>query len=115
MSHIIDDVARILASPTPRRRALKMLGSTLAGGVLAALGVNRLAGQATVQSNNQGGGDNSGGKNCGRGCPGNQHCCPGFGQADFCAPGPQQCCGNNTCPPPQKCCGSGANAFCAKG
>ena len=43
MSHaIIDDVARILASPTPRRRALKMLGgSACTSGVFAALGVTR--------------------------------------------------------------------------
>ena len=32
MSYLIDDVARSLASPKPRREALKLVGRMLAGG-----------------------------------------------------------------------------------
>jgi len=39
MSFLIDDVARIMASPLPRRKALKLLGSTFAGAVWAAVSV----------------------------------------------------------------------------
>ena len=37
MSYLIDDVARILAGPTPRRKALKLIGGVLAGSVFGSM------------------------------------------------------------------------------
>lgn len=38
MSKLIDDVARLLASPVPRRKTFKLLGGVLAAGLLGATG-----------------------------------------------------------------------------
>ena len=45
MSYLLDDIARILASPIPRRQALRLLGGILAGGILSTLGVKQAAAQ----------------------------------------------------------------------
>ena len=38
MDHFFDEAARILASQMPRRKAFKLLGGALVGGIVAALG-----------------------------------------------------------------------------
>lgn len=97
MSEWIDDLARALAGPTPRRDALRLIGTLFLGSFFAALGVEK----ASAQS-------------CSPSCPGNQHCCPGYGKSNFCAPQQQTCCANTTCVPPRVCCGSGATAVCCE-
>src|ERR1700680_3187269 len=120
MSYIIDDVARSLAGPMPRRNALKIFG----GLVLAALGVKRVA--ADDDDNEQ---------SCRPRCSSAQHCCKGVnnnnnnqnnnnqnnnnnnqnnnGGSDFCLPRTFRCCGTiRNCPTSQVCCGSGARAVC---
>jgi len=60
MSYLIDDVARSLASPKPRREALKLVGRMLAGGLLGAVALRQRAQAA----------------NCGSlTCSGSQKCC----------------------------------------
>jgi hypothetical protein len=41
MSFLIDDVARVVANPMPRRKALRLFGRTLGGAFLASLGMRR--------------------------------------------------------------------------
>jgi hypothetical protein len=38
---MIDDIARIIASPIPRRQALRLLSGVVGGGILASLGLGR--------------------------------------------------------------------------
>jgi hypothetical protein len=51
MSFLIDEVARIVASPMPRRKALKLLGGTLSGALVATLSGGRAKAQATCSTN----------------------------------------------------------------
>jgi len=95
MSHLVDDLARILASPTPRRKTLKLLGGALAGGLLGTLGVKR-ADAAT----------------CFPACRRGEFCCTS-GSRPFCTPVGTTCCGNSACLPFQTCCSNGSNHFCA--
>ena len=78
MSYLLDNVARTLASPaTPRRKALKLLGGLLAGGVLSAVGIGRAAAQDEVQ--------------CGAGrCPKGKSCCQ-FKHIHVCCGASQTC------------------------
>ena len=49
MDSLFDDIARILATPMPRRKALRHLGSILAGAVVAAAAGQRVS--AAAQQN----------------------------------------------------------------
>ena len=98
MSYIIDDVARILARPTPRRNALRLVG----GLFLGALGVKRAAADDDAEETL-----------CRPRCSSIQHCCNGTGRPDFCISTSLRCCGNiMNCPKTQVCCGSGSRAVC---
>ena len=44
MSYLIDDVARILAGPTPRRKALKLIGGMLASGLFGSVAFGQSGG-----------------------------------------------------------------------
>jgi hypothetical protein len=61
MSYVIDEVARSLANPTPRRKALRLIGGLLAGAFFAA--------RQEAHAQNKGKGP------CKDGCPGGQCCC----------------------------------------
>jgi hypothetical protein len=102
MDNLFDDISRILATPMPRRKALRHLGSMLAGAVLAAAAGQRVS--AAAQQNPPG----CDAKSCTapKSCCGNtktgvccnpNHCCASRGQtAACCSPG--SCvCGNGTC------------------
>jgi hypothetical protein len=68
MSDLFDDVARTLASPaTGRRKALKLLGGLIAGGILSAVGIGHAAAQNDVEP------ELCGGKRCKT----DQRCCNG--------------------------------------
>ena len=41
MKALVDDLSRIIASPIPRRRALRLAGTMLGGGILAYFGLGR--------------------------------------------------------------------------
>lgn len=100
MAHIIDDVARILARPTPRRNALRLVGGLLLG----ALGVKRAAADDDMPA-----------PQCSNpSCKSTEHCCNGFGQKNFCLSRSFRCCGPTikNCPTTRVCCGSGTRAVC---
>jgi hypothetical protein len=85
MSNLLDDAARILASPLPRRQALRALSRILAGTALAAFGTKIADAQPGCGPN---------------GCPSGQVCC-----ASQCTKG-AICCGRSACAAQQKCCGN---------
>jgi len=100
MSFLLDDVARALARPAPRRQALKLLGGLLAGGILGAVGIGRAAAQDDVEP-----------ALCGTvHCKKGQKCC----SYDNCAPKQNTCCGLHSCPPGQKCCPNGPVPLCCQ-
>src|SRR5580704_12324874 len=93
--NLVDDAARILASPLPRRQALKALSGVLTGGLLAALGVRR----ANAQT-------------CNPACKGGETCCRGTNGRLFCSIPGGTCCGNTSCNDAQQCCRTSAQPFC---
>jgi len=107
MNYLIDDVARILANPMPRRKALKMFGRTLGGALLASLGVPR-ADAALTQSTCTPP-TPSGRCKCGTSsgtCTNGQVIC-GSSANCTCCPAGRACCGTNgqpVCCPPGQCC-----------
>ena len=103
MSLLIDDVSRIIASPIPRRKVLRMAGSLMGGGILAYLGLGR-ASRALANSSRECPSDLV---PCGRICclP-SETCC---GEIGVCIPpklaGFVNCCGRGLCwKPSQQCC-----------
>ena len=97
MNYLIDDVARILATPMSRRKTFRLLGGALAAAAVAALGVQPVS--AAVCTTAQLG---AGSKSCGSG--GNATCCPsntccaanGAAGAKCCTKG-QCACNNGSC------------------
>jgi hypothetical protein len=85
MSFLIDDVARTLATPMPRRKALRFLSGALATGILGTLGIK----EAGAQN-----------KTCSPSCPQGTVCCNGV-----CCNQNAVCCSNVCCKPNQVCCG----------
>lgn len=100
MRHLTDDIARVLASPMPRRKAFKLFGGALAGGILASMGVKPAHAS----------------ESCGffAHCTSSQKCCT-TGFLPFCAPASATCCGFGSCSSGGTCCGSGISATCANG
>jgi hypothetical protein len=74
MSFLIDEVARTLATPMPRRRALRFLSSAVAAGMLGTLGLKEAGAQQAAVCNPK--------------CKMNETCCNGV----CCTPN-QVCCG----------------------
>lgn len=92
MSHIIDDIARILASSMPRREAMRMLTKTVGVGLLTMFGVEEAFGICR-------------GFGCGAQCCAiGETCCYGGFTPPFCAPAGRQCCGDSTCLATETCC-----------
>jgi hypothetical protein len=112
--HITDDVARILASPIPRREAFTRLTGVLFGGVLGSFGIR----SAHAQSSSCTPACQKDYTCCGTTCidPKKTQCCPGnipcpsnfICCGSTCIdPKETQCCpGNTTCPSKFICCGS---------
>lgn len=103
--HLVDEAARILASPMPRRQAIKALSRVLTGSLLAAFGVRHLESQTATPDNSS---------TCHPACPKGQHCCPGSGRPDFCLSNSRVCCGNDSCGSNETCCtGTRGQHFCS--
>jgi len=100
MAKLYDEICRILATPMPRSRALKLIFGGLASAVLAPVGF----GQQACDPGSEpcpGVFPNGGGvQGC---CPTGQHCCPAGAFAAHCCPGPQNCCGDGCCQPNHNC------------
>jgi hypothetical protein len=95
VGYISDDVARILASPIPRRKAFTRLTGVLFGAVLGSFGI----GPAYAQSSG-----------CKPACKKSQTCC-----GTTCINSKTtQCCSNTPCPSNKTCCGTAqaGNTFC---
>jgi hypothetical protein len=122
MRYLVDDLARTLATPMPRRRALRLAAQMLAGGVLATLGIRRASAAnctGTGQSNCTcvGGGQSatcnssqtccmgSNGASC---CNSTQHCCVSGGGNVHCCDSGTTCCSvpsiNPVCCNSNQCC-----------
>ena len=93
---LFDDLARILASPLPRRQALKLFSGALAAGVLGAVGVRRAAAQDALCPP-----AHVCGTNC---CLLTEHCCKPATRKPYCIKNTQICCGNTACGPHEVCC-----------
>ena len=92
MSALFDDVSRILAGPSSRRQAFRLVGGALGGAVIASLGLGRASlGWGAPVGNSQA-------SDSGVTCPTGQKHCGGL---------PGICCGST-----QFCCGSGSNIKC---
>ena len=94
MAEFLDDIARLLASPTSRRKAFQLIGGALAGAVVASFGATPVHAAACSKSEIA-----QGKKSCGQGrnatCCGAGQCCAGS-SGECCSKG--QCvCGNGTC------------------
>jgi len=133
MSALLDDISRIIASPIPRRQALRLLSGVVGGGVLTylgrasrGLGVPAGGAQAPEFIKCPSGEFRCGGTCCkngltccnGKCCTSGQRCidgtcCPSaqvcgafwefFGRS-FCCPSGQTCCNGRCCPSGQTCC-----------
>jgi hypothetical protein len=119
VSILLDDIARIIASPIPRRRALRLVGGAVGGAVAAAMG-QRMSWAAQV----------AGALNApSRSCPKGQTVC-GTGTCAVCCSSGQTCqgptsrgqyyccnkgqsgCNGTCCGSGQTCCTSGNTAVC---
>jgi len=98
MSYLVDEVARILASPMPRRQAFRLLGGVVAGSIAGALGVKRAQAQFAPVSFRPS-------------CSRIQQCCAG--SPNHCEPTGRTCCGQTSCPASLACCTTGSRPFCA--
>jgi hypothetical protein len=114
LSERFDDIARIVASPIPRREAIKQLGKTLGGGMLAVLGF----GMGSMLEAQRAGAcpialqfycsNVSGAHTC---CVlHTQQCCTDTGA--YCCSTTQSCCGGTCCESNQTCCKANGSAIC---
>ncbi len=102
MSYLIDDVARVVASPIPRRQALRFLGGAIATGIFGTLGA-KLASAAGCPR-----GTTACGSVC---CESGKICCNEAGYKPFCATNGKSCCGGNSCDGGHTCCRTGSKPF----
>jgi len=110
MSAVMDDIARIIARPIPRRQALRLVGGVVGGTIAAALGKAKGLGSWAAQV---GGASVATSPKCGRG----QFAC-GTGSRAVCCSSGTTCCGNTTvgftcCGSSQGCCTDAKTAYCA--
>jgi hypothetical protein len=100
MSEQFDYLSRILATPMPRSKALKLMFGALAAAALAPLGLGQ--GEPDKKKPQQECPKRH--IDCGGGfcCPPGKQCCHASGTT-FCCPGPHTCCGNSCCPPSKEC------------
>ena len=114
MSLLIDELSRLIASPVPRRRALRLAGKMLGGGLLTYLGLGR-ASRGLAQANSCGGNQVPCGQTCcypfeiccGGACYGPEYkeraaCCGSV----LCSKASQQCCTDHCCRKSETCCGA---------
>jgi hypothetical protein len=115
MSLLIDDVSRIIASPIPRRKMLRMAGSLMGGGILAYLGFGR-ASLGLAELSRSCGAEQV---RCGKVCCGRfEMCCGGTCYVPtihehavccgsvLCAKVSHQCCRGHCCRKTEACCGA---------
>src|SRR5437867_4293857 len=82
MDKLFDDISRVLASPVPRRRALRLIFSGLVGTTVAAFGLGTAQAFA---------------------CPSGQFCCPSNTTCTRCCSNSVVCCNSKCCNPGDAC------------
>jgi len=115
MSLLIDDLSRVIASPIPRRQALRLAGNMLGGGILTYLGLGRASRILAQQSRSCRADQVQCGKTC---CYSFETCCDGrcYGRefkeratccgSVVCSKSSQQCCTDHCCRKTETCCGT---------
>jgi len=96
MNDFFDNVSRILATPMPRRKAMKLFGGALAAAVVAVAGIQPLSAAACPKN------AVAGSKNCGSGstircCPPGTCCATNGSNVSACCPTGTCVCNNGTC------------------
>jgi len=98
MSNRFDDAARVLASPMPRRLAIRRITGLLFGSVIGSLWTRQASAAVT----------------CSPACARGQICCD-HAPKNFCIPASARCCGAISCATSQTCCTNSAGAqFCSE-
>lgn len=119
MNYVIDDLARILAGSTPRRKMLKLIGGALAGGLFGSLAFGQSGSCPAGTTLGASCGNDK--KCCGQFCIGennSEYCCSNSGRCP-----PTQCCEAVCCCPPgfnfkplgTGTCTDSGNGFCKTG
>jgi len=107
MNDLIDNFARILATPMSRRKAFKLFGGAFAAAVVGVAGIQTVAAKDCTKSEL-----NSGSKTCGQGtsskCCAAGTCCTAKGNVVSCCTKAQCVCTNGTC-------ASSTGAICPSG
>src|SRR6266508_211383 len=84
MDKLFDEISRIVASPIPRRRVMRLVFGGVASALVIAFGTGRVEAD-----------------NCNPACPTGQTCCNGV-----CCQAGQVCCNKVCCTAGQTCCGN---------
>jgi hypothetical protein len=92
MSSLFDDVARILATPMPRRKALARIAGILGGALLASVPVKAVGNCGACTVNN----DCTGGDSTCKACPGGGRICC---KPELTCCGTMHCCAAGCCNP----------------
>jgi hypothetical protein len=90
MNDLIDNVSRILATPMPRRKALRLFGGALAAAVVAVAGIQPLSAAKCNKA-----ALTAGSRDCGTGS--SSQCCPTGTCCASNVKGVSACCGKGTC------------------
>ena len=107
MSFLIDDLARALASPMPRRQAVRAVTGLLGGSVLGSLGLKRAIAQSAA------GACPRGTTKCGTICCESGKTCCTTSSKPFCITAGKVCCGSFSCTKGKICCTTSSKPFCA--
>jgi hypothetical protein len=105
MAYLVDDIARALANPMPRRKSLRLLSGILGGCILGGLGIKPASAQDRDDERPR---TRSGTVSCStkKVCPSiKDKCCPGPSVTSLgtCCLKSQICCANKCVTPPQRC------------
>lgn len=101
MGEDFDRISRILATPMPRKTAVRLILGGIGGAILAPLGFGQRIPQRQMCT------PDPAHPRGGAGCPPGKKCCPG---GNACCAAPLHCCGTFCCPPPKAC----VNGVCAR-
>jgi hypothetical protein len=113
---MLDDISRIIASPIPRRQALRLLSGVVGGGIIASMGLGRASRGLGAQQVTPEPFCPPTTTRCGRHCCASGQTCCTKGTGKVCCGTGRACCGSGNSP---TCCAAGQicsnNHCCASG